>query len=265
MRVEFVGLPGAGKSTIAAALVNQMQGAGYQCLNSPTFATLGRAERTGQIGRVERACADLILAARPTWKCRHLLLQLLRTKIDRRRLRSRFWLLVRIWLAIERLQTRPGGVSAPCVSVFDQGILQCLPSIYPSQLSPREESDLTRSAILALGNLVPPTVVIVVIDAETAARRLSSRPFQRTLFDITQNDLATQLDSQRRFFYHTLPSQLEETGVQVYQVSGTEPAISNAVRICNQLVMRQDSTHQSEIGHDGLTPPVRHCAPPESR
>jgi thymidylate kinase len=235
MIVEFVGLPGAGKSTIAALLSERLQLAGYACANSPTFANVGRAATPGRRGRLQRAAHDFVLALAPTWRCRSLLIRMVR-RSEPRRWARRYWRLMRTWLAIGRLRNNARTAGDRTVWVLDQGLLQCLFSILPPASPPEDQYELTRGAIHEMRRVLPDLVVVVAVDEETAAQRLRSRPFQQTSYDLDHPDLPAQLTPRRSFSEEALPRALAHAGTRVLRVDGSVRPPENVAQILGAVV-----------------------------
>jgi thymidylate kinase len=234
MIIEFVGLPGAGKSTIARHLVEKLERRGQTCVNSPTFATLARPHVPGWRGRIQRAAHDLLLSIGPTWTCRHLLLRI-GTRPDPRKFRYHYWRLMRVWRAIERVKTYSACSQQEALIVLDQGILQCLPSIFPECLEDDERSLLTLCAVRAMTQVLPDIVVLVSIDTITAARRVRTRPYQRTTYDLHRSDLEVQLEPGWRYAEYALAPALATTAVRLIEVNGFDPPEVNAQLVMDHL------------------------------
>jgi hypothetical protein len=143
---------------------------------------------------------------------------------------------MRTWLALERLNSAARARSGPALWIFDQGLLQCLFSIYPERLTFTEQRRLTQSALTAMRSVLPNVVVVVTVDEQTAARRLRSRPFQQTSYDLASPDLEVQLSRRRHYAEEALPQALSSTRVKVIQVSGYDPPQTNVHRILDALM-----------------------------
>jgi thymidylate kinase len=234
MIIEFVGLPGAGKSTIARHLAEKLERRGHPCVNSPTFATLARPHVPGRRGRIQRAAHDLLLSVGPTWACRHLLFRI-GTRPDPREFRYHYWRLMRVWRAIERVKKYSARAHQESPIVLDQGILQCLPSIFPRCLEDDEQSMLTRCAVRAMKQVLPDIVVLVSIDTITAARRMRSRPYQLTTYDLKRPDLGLLLEPRWRYAEYALAPSLATTAVRLIEVNGFDPPEANAQRVIDHL------------------------------
>jgi energy-coupling factor transporter ATP-binding protein EcfA2 len=233
MMIEFVGLPGAGKSTIARLLTEQLERSGHTLVTKSPSATMARRHIRGRWSRIYRAAQDLLLSLGPTWSCRRLLLAI-GMRPDLREFRYHYWRLMRLWLAIGRL-TRSQDHPNQQLIVFDQGLLNCLPSIFPGNLKDYERSMLTRCAVRAMKRVLPDVVVLVSVDRNTAAQRLRSRPYQRTTYDIDRPDLEVLLEPRWRYTEHALVPALVPSPVRVIKLSGLDAAEANAKHIMDDL------------------------------
>lgn len=220
--IEFVGLPGAGKSTIARALRDKMWTLGYRCRDKAPFALLARDVTNRERGRVLRASADLLWASRLTLLSGGMRKDLLKAGWHPQ-LPARYWRLMRTWAALVRLSRQETTEGTSDITIFDQGILQCLPSIYPRTADQALRRELTRSWVERMRHVLPDLVVLVLVDERTAASRIKSRPLQRTAWELEGAHIEEGLHRVKLFAEDVLPLALTEAGTPLLRVDGRDP------------------------------------------
>ena len=237
MWIEFVGIPGAGKSSVARSLTLELEQAGHICLQPGSFAHVSRSPIIQRGGRLLWAVIDLFWAVRLTCVNRRLwryILPMVRTRPTL----LRYWRLMRLWAGLRRIALEDQKRDEGRFLVLDQGLLQCLRSIFPDPISEASEIQLTRHAIAAMGDVLPDVVVLVVgVDESTAAARMRSRPFQRTSYDLDSRELAAALTPRKHYSEEVLPRVLMRTSLKVLTVDGRVAPEVNARHIVRRLCL----------------------------
>jgi hypothetical protein len=187
--LEFVGLPGAGKSEIARRLPRALQARGYACAPRIPIGARGGTSRWSGAGRILTtnlptlgSAARLALAGRPYYPGR--LHHALRVPAWPRR-----WELARI----EGLD----------VMVLEEGLVQNLWGVLLGGDASPDEADHTLRAVMARRPGVSFAFVHVDVDAETALRRIAGRGKPSKRIDRAP-------DPERRRLLTTHAPQLEE-------------------------------------------------------
>lgn len=167
LRVEFCGAPGAGKTTLATAVAERLDGAGH-AVDSP-------ARRIASTQRPRRIAAKALLGARRALREPTATAAEVRTlaRTDQQGLAD----LVRVtfnWQFVRELACRHGtggDARAHDVILYDQGIFQALWSV---GFSAADDWAAMRRLTLPAGCL-PDLLVVVRADAGTLAARLAER------------------------------------------------------------------------------------------
>jgi len=177
--VEFVGLPGAGKSEVSRAVATLLRGRGVAVFE-PSY------QLDHATAPAERRVSKLWLAARGWAHSRRQSRFWLHTLVQSRQQSARRLRAVTLnWFYLLGSAQRCGGV--PGIHVFDQGLLQGLWSIGYAA----ERPDVISLSLLArLRRALPPRGLVVLVDADipTIRQRLAGRPAGRSRLE---HDLAT--------------------------------------------------------------------------
>jgi thymidylate kinase len=232
--IEFVGLPGAGKSSIARVLAKRLEDSGYECLESPGFARVARGRLIQRTGRIIPSVIDVLCAVRFTYQSARMWRHIL-PHLRQRHIVPRYWRLMRIWAALVRIARQDDSGDGERMLILDQGILQCLRSVYPRRVGKDVEHRLTRYAIEAIQAVLPDLVVLVCVDEPTAAARMKARPFQPTSYDLESLHLESALAPHRRYAEEVLPAALEGTSTSLLRLSGHVEPEENVARIMTRL------------------------------
>ena len=167
--VEFIGLPGVGKSTVAAGVVDGLSRKGIPVCQPNKNAGLPPQGGTGvtlnKVGSLALSARAALV--RPLYTLRSMRAILATGQRSRNDLRT----LLQYWLNISQRMRQSRGVGG--VHLFDQGIVQALWSIGFSSAE-MDVNGLTRA--LKRSMPVPDLLVIVKASLPTVERRLLSRP-----------------------------------------------------------------------------------------
>ena len=161
--VELFGLPGAGKTTVVQAFAQRATVTTRKDLTAE-WANCSALQRLVHVGRALGNFRLLTAAVRFAVGSR------LNTR------ESQFRLL-RLVAKTEWLKSRSG------VVLLDQGFLQDIWSIFLSSKTARANPALLRSLIGSLYERIDATIVVLEVNAETAAERVSTRPHGESRFD----------------------------------------------------------------------------------
>lgn len=171
--IEFIGLPGAGKSSLASEVIRELKESGYQCYNhEQVFKNSSISNKW-----LHALCYYLKNIQLATL----LFLYTLRSSpFNWRNLKyncSRLQHLLKMIVMLEKTLQKTKNSS---VMVFDQGIVQCVWSI--TSLSGTANEKILKKCAALKKHIFPGIIVYVQIDPDTAAQRITARQ-SSCLFD----------------------------------------------------------------------------------
>jgi energy-coupling factor transporter ATP-binding protein EcfA2 len=227
--VEFVGLPGSGKSTIAHALADLLREHGAT-VSEPTW----RIDHTlrPSLRLLRKASLAIAAAARDPYRARGIIESIVQSRQPTTREVLKLVInALYVAEAAERCERRPG------VHVFDQGLLQ---QLWSALYRAAESSDLEARCreSLALGSTLA-NVVVVDAPLVTLQRRLQVRRGGASRLERQLRDSGPQAVLERAVFaqqrVEAVVESLSERGtVRLLRVSGGEEAsprlVARAVR-----------------------------------
>lgn len=174
--LEFFALAGAGKSTVVEALAKQMlvttrKDLAVEWANSSNLQRITNVIRA--FGNVRLMTAALRFAAGARLNTRDSLFRL-----------------IRLVAKAEWLRSRSG------VVLLDQGFLQDVWSILLSSKAACPEPALLHSLIRSLYAGIDTTIVVLEVDSETAAARVSGRTYGESRFDsLPEDELRSSIEA----------------------------------------------------------------------
>jgi shikimate kinase len=187
--VEFVGVPGVGKSTISHAVAERLRGAeAAPTVTEPSYELSRRPGATGPL-LLRKA---LGLFARHPWVTLHWLRMIRASRQDSLNDFSRTSLDVLSSVVLGFRWCR-----SPGIHLFDQGLVQAVSSVLSSASGPSDEAALAAAAEQALGGFGHIVVVFVETDPETVAIRLENRPGKQSRLELL-DDPASRLQAIKR-------------------------------------------------------------------
>ena len=200
--VEFLGLPGAGKSTVAHAVSEQLRARGVR-VTEPRRTNGRRGSTVGRLGvKLWYVIQGTLRAPRHTLFWLRLLVE------SRQARRGDWWGTALNWFYLLGIMRRRGG--GPGVQVLDQGIFQALWSVgYAAQ----QRGVLSSQLVPQLRAALPPRIVVVLVaaGAATATERLRRRDGKSRL----ERDLAKGSLDSRLATAVTVLNQVEGVAVEL--------------------------------------------------
>lgn len=233
--VEFAGLPGAGKTSIANALATRLSTLGYRCL-APSLArsTVVRRQgarrllgRIGTVGHFGSYCLRHVRvvdgAVRYAWRV---------DPTNTASMRRAVKLLVRLSL-LERL-----GLDEYEFTVFDQGVIQNIWSMAVTGAPP--PIGFAKRLMERVPAPGPRLIVLVDIDVDTAVQRIGTRSSLSSRFDDMGSAAAAGvLGGRRTLFERIVDCACELDKTASLTVSGKDPIEDNASTILTCIERRR--------------------------
>ena len=238
--VEFLGLPGAGKSTLAAPLAEGLQAAGYRLVDRMALARSYDALSSfakapfylpWHRGRWPRVAATLgyALATRPVT------LERLRRSAKLLRLRA-------------QLERVPG---APCdLIVLDQGLSQALASLVMAGTAPEARLD---ALLTALYRGLAPHVLYLQLEPRTALARLRGRRDGKSRFDALPDARAARLLGDQANYQRALVVHLRALGIPLLTIDATRDREENAAAALRWLRCRLGSSAHGRLAAEAAS------------
>jgi len=230
--VEFTGLPGAGKTTIARALLPELARAGYRCvvpgrLGAPPEAAPEGSSTLGKLGTLGGLIS--VSAGNPSAFFRTLAYAwgvAPKNLVTLRRMKT---LLVRLRLI-------QGAMGADCdLVVLDQGLIQNVWSITAAGEPPERERGL-RPLVESLLVELSPLIVLVDIDVERAVERIGGRPTMDSRFDrMPAARAAALLERHREILERIVRRAVALPTVRCLRVDGGRPPEENVPLVMEQV------------------------------
>ncbi len=179
LRVEFLGLPGVGKSTLSHRVAAHLAAAGRLVSQSSYELAHDVGPGPRRWRKSIHVIAELLRHPIAAWRAARAVQRTTQPDLSTR-LRLWFnWLLV---LDLGRAASRRQGVH-----LFDQGILQAIWSI---ALEDRDEAALSLLAAPAARSALPDLVVVVDADLDVVAKRLDRRQGRDSRVERTRNGIS---------------------------------------------------------------------------
>lgn len=222
--IEFIGLPGAGKTTIAQMVIEELTVAGYQCFSLSTLSSPESIEkrRGGLISKMRTLYQFTLSCVKYRHLARNAFLYTLHVNpFSLVSLRRFFNLLVKLSF-IETLMK-----SNYDLLILDQGLLQNIWSIATTGEQPDNDKYLERLLKNILDE-ISPFVILVDVESEIAHERIARRPTMRSRFDQMSPSKAEAMLAKHRSVFEQLvdlADKFRETGF--INVSGSQPISQN--------------------------------------
>ncbi len=252
--IEFVGLAGAGKTTVAKEVIAQLNAANYRCVVGGAMGhrVVSGTSKTAHAGRdwqprgkLDRWASYLLLHLRDWRLASGAYWYAIREGGgERNKLR-----LVRSLLhAAERIRNASRTVRAGYgdLILFDQGFLHFLRQIIATGNPPAEDK-LRRLLIVVRDVILPTRLVLVVfkVDVETAVARIQQRPGMQGRYDRLSPERArAELAEQDAYTEQLIALLRELRGVEgLLRVEATKTPHENAALI-TEYILSQVSNHR---------------------
>ena len=217
-RVEFTGLPGAGKSTLADAIIEHINASGIACYNyDQVFRRSGIANKW---------LISVFYYLKNFKLFFFLLLYTLRSSPARANILRynliRFIELLKLIVVLETYQKR---LESPALFIFDQGIIQCLWSI--TSMGGAVNQGLLKRALAAKKKILPDLVFHVDIDPLLASRRIGDRN-SKCIFDHLDPADCSELFNKQKDNYRALLNTAKNiNNLEVFNLNGNEEIKNN--------------------------------------
>ncbi len=231
--VEFTGLPGAGKTTIARAVLPELARAGYRCVvpgrlgDPPEAVPEGSSVWLGKLGTLSglisvslRNPVVFFRALAYAWSAAP------RSLVTVRRMKT----------LLCRLSVIEGAMDADCdLVVLDQGLIQNVWSITAAGDPPKDERGL-RPLVERLLSGFSPLLVLVDIDVERAVERIGDRPTMDSRFDrMPAGRAAALLGRHGAVLERIVRCAAELPTIRCLRVDGGRPPTANVPLILDEI------------------------------
>ena len=217
-QVEFTGLPGAGKSTLANDTIEHFNARGIACYDyDQVFRKSGIANKW---------LISVFYYLKNFNLFFFLLLYTLRSSPARASILRynliRFIELLKLIVVLETYQKR---LESPALFIFDQGIIQCLWSVI--SMGGSVNHGLLKRALAAKKNILPELVIHVDVDPLLAIKRIGNRN-SKCIFDHLDPAECSELFNKQKDNYRVLLKAVKNiNNSEVFNVNGNEEIENN--------------------------------------
>jgi thymidylate kinase len=222
--VEFIGVPGAGKTTIAQVAIENLNASGYRCFG---LSTLDKPETK------EKLKGGILSKLRTTFQFALSCIIYPRIAIDALRFVMQvkpvnFNTIQRYILFMARLKFFSSLIEEDFdFIILDQGLIQYIWSIAVSGEEPTSDRYLAQ-LVNSLLDEMPLFVILVDIETELAIERIVNRPTMRSRFDRMAPSMAeVWLSTHKEVFSKIIESTGEFKSTGYLNVSGDQPVNTN--------------------------------------
>lgn len=226
--IEFIGLPGAGKTTIVQHMFAELTTAGYQCFSLSSFDNPEPVEKNkgGILSKSKTLVHFLSACLTNPGIARHAFIYAWQVKP------RNFENLRRLVVLMARLNYFQTILRKNYdLILLDQGILQYIWSIAVNG-KPPEDSRHLQSLLKGVLNTVPSFVVHIDVDVDLAVERIQQRPTARSRFDrMSPMQVSELLTEYNRIFARIINAAdyFQDTGF--LYINGSQPIHSSVDRI----------------------------------
>lgn len=229
LTVEFTGLPGAGKSTVARRVVAELNAAGYRCLTRDVWRELRLAKPQRPPRSTKELFHFLWFCTTRTTTALHALSYSIQVSPRNRRSLQRGLTFLRKLFFIRRA-VREGARGGYDIILLDQGLMQYFFSmVVPA--SPPPEKNLSRLLKSVLDEL-PRAIVSFDVDIDTAIERIKERSTMGSYFDrIPPIEAKALLNKYRSYVKKIANGAAELNGTHLLSVSGNDDIQKNAISV----------------------------------
>ena len=223
-QVEFIGLPGAGKSTLADATVKQLSSKGIYCYDYNSVF-----KKSGITNKWPIAFFYFIKNFKLFF---FLLLYSLRASpVRAENLRYNVGRLLELLKLIFVLETYQKKLDDPALFIFDQGIIQCLWSI--TSMGGAVNQGLLKRVIVAGNKIFPDLIFYVDMDPLAASERIKGRG-SKCIFDHLDTAECSELFSKQKDNYRALLNVIKDVKNPVVISVDGNLEINNNARTCSK-------------------------------
>lgn len=182
--VEFIGLPGAGKTTVSRRVVSELDSAGHKCLTRDVWGELRKAHRRSHPSvSLKDVYQFFVFCVRHMHVAFHALSYALQvTPLNMRSLRHGVTFLRKLYkLYFIRRTVREAARGGYDIILFDQGLMQYIWWIAVPR-SPLPDISLIR-LLKSVSDEMPQVFVLFDVDVPTAIERITNRSTMGSYFD----------------------------------------------------------------------------------
>jgi len=198
--IEFIGLPGAGKTTLASEVIAELTKTGYYCHNH---------EQVFKNPAISNKWLNAMWFYLKNIKFTALLFlyTLLSSPLNRGHLQYNFGRLQQLMKMIVMFEKSLEKAGTAPVMIFDQGLVQCIWSI--TSLSGSVHKKFLKRCVALKKQIFPAIIVYVHTDPDTAARRIAERQ-SSCIFDHLSTADTKQLFCEQKGIFPGIISTLQE-------------------------------------------------------
>lgn len=228
-QVEFIGLPGAGKSSLANDTIKHITARGIDCYDyNSVFKKSGIANKwLIAFFYYIKNFNFFFLLLRYTLRSSPAKVNILRYNFGR---------LTELLKHIVVLEAYKKRLESPVLFIFDQGIIQCLWSI--TSMGGTVNQGLLKRALTAKKNILPDLIFYVDIDPLIASNRISGRD-SKCIFDYLDPTESRELFSKQKDNYQLILNVINHVkNIVVITIYG-DAEIDNNLQTCSEYLYKK--------------------------